>query len=183
MGEPGNESVNNVFGSLPSFHNFWAALLVFFGIRHGTKMKFRIPMIIIGLLISLSTLMIHQHNLIDIIATYGMTMFIWLADEWFRWSMRLDYWVNHKLNEHPVNNKGLGNKVGIVGSVLSIPAYGMGLIFMFTSLQTNTGYSVWYTCLIYTLLSAWFFAEIKIIMNSKKIHPPTAPELQPLSST
>jgi hypothetical protein len=22
MGEPGNESVNNVFGSLPSFHNF-----------------------------------------------------------------------------------------------------------------------------------------------------------------
>jgi hypothetical protein len=181
MGEPGHENVNNIFGSLPSFHNFWAALLVFFGIRHGTKLKFRVPMITIGLLISLSTLMIHQHNIIDIIATYGLTMFFWLADEWFRWSMRLDYWVDHKLNGSHVKVTSFGNGLTIAGTILSIPAYGFGLVFMFTSLQSTSWYSVWYTVLIYAVLSVWFFIEIKLIMNSKKIRPPQGRDFQPVS--
>jgi hypothetical protein len=52
---------------------------------------------------------------------------------------------------------------------------------MFSSLQSTSWYSVWYTVLIYAALSAWFFIEIKLIMNSKKIHPPHGRNFQPVS--
>jgi hypothetical protein len=64
----------NVFGSFPSYHNFWAALFVLFGIV-GVKNRNRILggiVVIYGLAISLSTLMLHQHALLDFVFTYAL---------------------------------------------------------------------------------------------------------------
>jgi hypothetical protein len=52
--------------------------------------------------------------------------------------MRLDYWVNHKLNGTPVKVTSFGNGLAITGTILSIPAYGLGLVFMFSSLQSTS---------------------------------------------
>jgi hypothetical protein len=54
----------------------------------------------------------------------------------------------------------------------------MGLIFMFTSLQETSWYTAWHTTIIYLLLSGWFFFEVKIIMHSKKVQPPTTTQLK-----
>jgi hypothetical protein len=64
----------NIFGSFPSYHNFWAGILVLFGII-GFKNKHHIlgPILIVyGLTISISTLVLHQHALLDLLLTYIM---------------------------------------------------------------------------------------------------------------
>jgi len=67
----------NVFGSFPSYHNFWASLLVYFGLEKinikNTKIILKVIMVIIGILISISTLTLHQHNVLDVILTYCLT--------------------------------------------------------------------------------------------------------------
>jgi membrane-associated phospholipid phosphatase len=70
----------NVFGSFPSYHNFWAALFVLFGIS-GVKNGSRIfggIVILYGLVVSLSTLMLHQHALLDVIFTYAIVCLFYL---------------------------------------------------------------------------------------------------------
>ncbi|MDR0888378.1 MAG: phosphatase PAP2 family protein [Coriobacteriales bacterium] len=76
----------NVFGSWPSYHNFWAGTSVLFGIcgiAYGQKRHRKIGgvvCIIYGLLISLSTLVLHQHAFLDFVFTYAMIgLFYWLC--------------------------------------------------------------------------------------------------------
>ncbi|MDR3249908.1 MAG: phosphatase PAP2 family protein [Mycoplasmataceae bacterium] len=67
---------NNIYGSAPSFHNYWAAMFIFFAIGKHIKLYWKGPMIACGLLISISTLMLHQHNLADIAITYATACLI-----------------------------------------------------------------------------------------------------------
>jgi membrane-associated phospholipid phosphatase len=76
----------NVFGSWPSYHNFWAGISVLFGLyglTHSHKRHRRIGGVICifyGLLISLSTLVLHQHAFLDFVFTYAMIgLFYWLC--------------------------------------------------------------------------------------------------------
>jgi len=71
--EPLSRSADNIWGSFPSYHNFWASLFIFFALQKGVRAVWRYPMITLGVLISLSTLMLHQHCLMDVILTYSMT--------------------------------------------------------------------------------------------------------------
>ncbi|MDR0724261.1 MAG: phosphatase PAP2 family protein, partial [Endomicrobium sp.] len=66
-------SENNIWGSFPSYHNFWASLFIFFALGKSVKWFYRYPMLLLGSLISLSTLVLHQHCLMDVIMTYTMT--------------------------------------------------------------------------------------------------------------
>ncbi|MDR3222221.1 MAG: phosphatase PAP2 family protein [Methanobrevibacter sp.] len=64
----------NIFAAFPSYHNYWAGILVLFGII-GFKNKHHIlgPILMVyGLTISISTLVLHQHALLDFILTYIM---------------------------------------------------------------------------------------------------------------
>ncbi|MDR0831198.1 MAG: phosphatase PAP2 family protein [Prevotellaceae bacterium] len=77
-----SRSGDNIWGSFPSYHNYWAALFIFFAFKNGTRWFWRYPMILMGVLISLSTLFLHQHCLLDIIITYAMTVwFMKIIDE------------------------------------------------------------------------------------------------------
>jgi membrane-associated phospholipid phosphatase len=67
------DNPENIWGSCPSFHNYWAALFILYGLKKDVKWYFRYPMLVFGIMISLSTLMLHQHNLADIIITYSFT--------------------------------------------------------------------------------------------------------------
>jgi membrane-associated phospholipid phosphatase len=76
----------NVFGSWPSYHNFWAGISVLFGvigITSGKKPHRKIGgiiCIIYGLLITTSTLVLHQHAILDFVFTYAMIgLFFWLC--------------------------------------------------------------------------------------------------------
>jgi hypothetical protein len=68
-----SQSGDNIWGSFPSYHNYWAALLVMFALAPNVKWYYRYPMIAAGLLVSLSTLLLHQHCLLDVILTYALT--------------------------------------------------------------------------------------------------------------
>jgi hypothetical protein len=68
-----SQSGDNIWGSFPSYHNYWASLLVLFALAPDVRWFWRYPMIIAGVLISLSTLTLHQHCLLDVILTYAMT--------------------------------------------------------------------------------------------------------------
>jgi len=66
-------SGHNIWGSFPSYHNFWASLFIFFAFKKNVKWFYRYTMLILGSLISLSTLTLHQHCLMDVVMTYVMT--------------------------------------------------------------------------------------------------------------
>jgi hypothetical protein len=55
-------------------------------------------MITIGVLISLSTLMLHQHNIPDVIVTYSMTGMFLLIDKQFLLSTKLETISNKIFN-------------------------------------------------------------------------------------
>lgn len=80
---------NNVFGSCPSFHNFWASLFVFFGLKKNTKIWWKIIMPLIGILITLSTIFLHQHTFGDILFTYILCGLIYLIDLQFNVSKKM----------------------------------------------------------------------------------------------
>lgn len=66
-------SGHNIWGSFPSYHNFWASLVILFALKKNVKWFYRYTMLILGGLISLSTLTLHQHCLMDVVMTYVMT--------------------------------------------------------------------------------------------------------------
>ncbi|MBC6499326.1 hypothetical protein H7R52_11715 [Weissella confusa] len=70
----------NVFGSFPSYHNTWAALAVFFGVvalrEHRSVLG--VICVVFGLLITLSTFLLHQHAVLDAVFTYARVM-AWFA--------------------------------------------------------------------------------------------------------
>jgi hypothetical protein len=68
-----SQNSNNIWGSFPSYHNYWASLFVFFAFMPKVRWYWRYPMIIMGMLISLSTLGLHQHCVLDVVLTYAMT--------------------------------------------------------------------------------------------------------------
>jgi hypothetical protein len=77
----GNE--NNIWGSAPSYHNFWASILFFFGISSAKKWWGKTISITLGVVLSISTLTLHQHNIFDVIMTYSMTLFfMWLTSKY-----------------------------------------------------------------------------------------------------
>jgi len=76
-------SSDNIWGSFPSYHNYWASIFIFFGLRKGTRWYFRSLMILLGVLISLSTLLLHQHCVMDVLITYSMTaVFIYIIEKY-----------------------------------------------------------------------------------------------------
>jgi hypothetical protein len=85
---------NNVFGSAPSYHNFWAAILVFFGILNTRKWWIKTICIFFGVLLSISTLTLHQHNLFDVGLTYCMTgLGLWLINK-YKWDDKISNCFN-----------------------------------------------------------------------------------------
>jgi hypothetical protein len=81
----------NVFGSMPSFHNVWAAFAVGFGIvalRAGKRWRGWL-MIGFGLLITLSTFLLHQHAIMDAVLTYLLVGGCWWLDDRVGWSKKL----------------------------------------------------------------------------------------------
>jgi hypothetical protein len=85
-------SQNNIWGSFPSYHNYWAALFIFFALAKDTRPLCRIPMILLGAAISLSTLFLHQHCVMDVILTYAMTALFLFIDGRYRLAARLEHW-------------------------------------------------------------------------------------------
>ncbi|MDR0950360.1 MAG: hypothetical protein LBM13_01795, partial [Candidatus Ancillula sp.] len=89
----------NVFGSFPSYHNFWAGLCVLFGIIGLVNAKNRthklavqiggILFIIYGLAISVSTLVLHQHAILDFVFTYIMVAIFYFVMSKFKWDEKL----------------------------------------------------------------------------------------------
>jgi hypothetical protein len=92
-----SQNHDNIWGSFPSYHNYWASLLIFFALFQGTKNRIRIPMILVGILITLSTLFLHQHCVFDVILTYAMTgLFLFLTVK-FKLDIRLEKWIFHEI--------------------------------------------------------------------------------------
>jgi hypothetical protein len=85
---------NNIWGSAPSFHNYWAATFVFFALHKHIKNRWRVPMIIIGVLISLSTLLLHQHNFMDVVITYTMLGLILIWESKSNFVFRFETWYD-----------------------------------------------------------------------------------------
>jgi len=88
------QSGDNIWGSAPSFHNYWAALFVFFGLNKKVKWYFRYPMILAGLMITFSTLTLHQHNLADVLITYTMVGLILIWERYSKLVWRFENWYN-----------------------------------------------------------------------------------------
>jgi len=88
-----SQSGDNIWGSAPSFHNYWAALFVFFGLHKNVKWYYRYPMILAGLFITFSTLTLHQHNLADVVITYTMVglILIWEKSSKLVWKFENFY--------------------------------------------------------------------------------------------
>jgi len=77
------DSSVNIWGSFPSYHNYWAALLVLFPIFLRAKAGWKILLIAMGAAITLSTLTLHQHCVMDAVLTYAMTAgFFLIARRW-----------------------------------------------------------------------------------------------------
>jgi len=89
-----SQSGDNIWGSAPSFHNYWAALFVFFGLNKKVKWYFRYPMILAGLMITFSTLTLHQHNLADVLITYTMVGLILIWERYSKLVWRFENWYN-----------------------------------------------------------------------------------------
>jgi hypothetical protein len=51
-------------------------------------------MIIVGLLITLSTLGLHQHNITDVVITYGMTILFIYVEKYFDLSKKTEKLLN-----------------------------------------------------------------------------------------
>ncbi|MDR0366315.1 MAG: phosphatase PAP2 family protein [Bifidobacteriaceae bacterium] len=68
-----SKSADNIWGSCPSYHNYWASLFIILALAPGVKAGWRYPMVVLGGLITLSTLMLHQHCVMDVVITYAMT--------------------------------------------------------------------------------------------------------------
>ena len=81
----------NVFGSFPSYHNTWAALAVFFGVVALREHRSVLGTIcvVFGLLITLSTFLLHQHAVLDAVFTYALVGLCWWLDAKFGWSQKL----------------------------------------------------------------------------------------------
>jgi len=77
------DSSVNIWGSFPSYHNYWAALFVLFPIFFRAKPVWKIILIVMGGAITLSTLTLHQHCIMDAVLTYAMTaLFYLLTLQW-----------------------------------------------------------------------------------------------------
>ncbi|MDR1823950.1 MAG: phosphatase PAP2 family protein [Bifidobacteriaceae bacterium] len=87
-----SQSHANIWGSFPSYHNYWAALFIFFALTPGVKARWRYPMLALGALISLSTLTLHQHCVLDVVLTYAMTALFLALTRWFHWDDKLLAW-------------------------------------------------------------------------------------------
>jgi hypothetical protein len=87
-----SQSGDNIWGSFPSYHNYWAALFVFFALTPGVRARWRYPMIVLGALISLSTLTLHQHCVADVVLTYGLTALFLALTALFHWDDKLLAW-------------------------------------------------------------------------------------------
>jgi hypothetical protein len=72
----------NVFGSFPSYHNAWAGMTVLSGIMAFVNHKkwFGILFVAYGLTITISTLVLHQHALLDAVFTYALVAIFFLID-------------------------------------------------------------------------------------------------------
>ncbi|MDR1013204.1 MAG: phosphatase PAP2 family protein, partial [Lactobacillales bacterium] len=75
-------NTNNIWGAFPSYHNFWAALFIIIPLidrREENKQNrnWRIASTIIGSLITISTLVLHQHAFLDVVFTYLLTLSIY----------------------------------------------------------------------------------------------------------
>lgn len=79
----------NSIGACPSFHNHWAALFIIFALQKNVKAYFRYPMIFIGLLITFSTIALHQHGFVDIGVTYVLCWMSVLIDYRYKLSEKL----------------------------------------------------------------------------------------------
>jgi len=89
-----SQSGDNIWGSAPSFHNYWAALFIFFGLQKKVKAYYRYPMILLGLLITFSTLTLHQHNLADVLITYTMVGLILIWERCSKLALRFENWYD-----------------------------------------------------------------------------------------
>ncbi|GMO16749.1 MAG: hypothetical protein Ta2E_08070 [Mycoplasmoidaceae bacterium] len=97
---------NNIYGSCPSYHNYWAALFIFFGFKKGVKAHWRSIMLTLGTLISVSTLLLHQHNVIDVIVTYAMTYCFIVIEKKYDFANRFEKLLNKIFKvEFPIVNK------------------------------------------------------------------------------
>jgi membrane-associated phospholipid phosphatase len=83
---------DNIWGSAPSFHNYWAATFVFFALRKNVRWCWRTPMLVLGTLISISTLVLHQHNLADIAITYTMLGLVLIWQNYRNFDLRFEQW-------------------------------------------------------------------------------------------
>ncbi len=81
----------NVFGSFPSYHNTWAALAVFFGVvaHREHRSVLGVICVVFGLLITLSTFLLHQHAVLDAVFTYALVGLCWWLDAKLGWSRKL----------------------------------------------------------------------------------------------
>jgi len=89
-----SQSGANIWGSAPSFHNYWAALFIFFGLQRNVKWYFKLPMVLLGALITISTLTLHQHNLADVLITYTMVGLILLWEKNREMVFKFENWYN-----------------------------------------------------------------------------------------
>jgi hypothetical protein len=69
-------------------------LFVFFAFKKDVKFYFRYPMIAIGALISISTFMLHQHNVLDAIITYSMTFIFICIVNLYKLADRFELFIN-----------------------------------------------------------------------------------------
>ncbi|MDR1798229.1 MAG: phosphatase PAP2 family protein [Clostridiales Family XIII bacterium] len=79
------DSSVNIWGSFPSYHNYWASLLVLFPLFGHAKPGWKILLIAMGGAITLSTLTLHQHCVMDAVLTYAMTAGFYALTVRFKW--------------------------------------------------------------------------------------------------
>jgi hypothetical protein len=103
--EPLSESSVNIWGSFPSYHNYWASILIVFGLMKGVKLVWRVPMVTMGVLISLSTLTLHQHCVMDVVLTYAMTLIFLAVTVQFHWDNKLLKWLENERAPRPLVGK------------------------------------------------------------------------------
>ncbi|MDR3190595.1 MAG: hypothetical protein LBT80_05240 [Lactobacillaceae bacterium] len=84
----------NVWGSWPSYHNFWASMLVLFPLMSkGFNFK-KALIVVMGLVISLATFTLHQHALADAVLTYVMTFGFLKLVMYYKWDTQLLDWLS-----------------------------------------------------------------------------------------
>jgi len=84
----------NVWGSWPSYHNFWASMLVLFPLMQKGMTWKKAVLIVMGLVVSLATFTLHQHAVADAVLTYLMTyVFIRLTMR-YGWDQKLLGWMS-----------------------------------------------------------------------------------------